>query len=417
MVTSNILLDVSKNGTQATLYMNQNEVESRRIVVTLNNDGKKIMLDGSCHAMIYATIDESTISNEAEIQDNKILFTFKSAYVKKSGTLNVQIRVEQTKDNNPIVLYSPQLRIVVSKTLFDENSITGTTEFVEFTRSINEMKSSQIDSIVETTDGKKHTYTVTFKAGNTQSFIVYDGKDGKNGKDGVDAVEGIHKIIVNGSELPINDDKSVSLSAQPLIEEIGFIYNQSDVDNMETNKVYIAKISVKVDNYECSAGSLIFKSSTGARAVICADYGMIWNGDMSPLWGEIKDLITLIKTQSGYEFNVNDKKTKINFPKTSELENDSNFVSDAKYTHTDENFTADEKKKLGALVNYDDTAIKEQIAKKQDKLSKEQLENISVVPNKIDKSQVGNGLKFADGMLQLDIPVATTSTTYGGDAQ
>lgn len=85
--------------------------------------------------------------------------------------------------------------------------------------------------------------------------------------------------------------------------------------------------------------------------------------------------------------------------KTSELQNDSNFVSDEKYVHTDNNFTATEKEKLGTLVNYDDTAIKEQIA------------------DKIDQSQVGNGLKFADGILQLDIPVATASTTYGGDAQ
>ena len=40
-----------------------------------------------------------------------------------------------------------------------------------------------------------------------------------------------------------------------------------------------------------------------------------------------------------------------------------------------------------------------------------------LLANKIDKSAVGNGLKFADGQLQLDIPVATASTTYGGDAQ
>ena len=104
--------------------------------------------------------------------------------------------------------------------------------------------------------------------------------------------------------------------------------------------------------------------------------------------------------------------------KTSELENDSNFVSDVKYNHTDENFTAAEKKKLGTLVNYNDTELKNQITKKQDKLSKEQLENISAVPNKIDQSQVGNGLKFADGQLQLNISVASVSTTYGGgDAQ
>jgi hypothetical protein len=110
---------------------------------------------------------------------------------------------------------------------------------------------------------------------------------------------------------------------------------------------------------------------------------------------------------------------KVKLPtKTSELENDSNFVSDENYIHTDNNFTSAEKKKLGALVNYDDTAIKEQIDGKQDKLSKEQLDAITSVPNKIDNSAVGNGLKFADGMLQLDIPMASVSTTYGGgDAQ
>ena len=51
---------------------------------------------------------------------------------------------------------------------------------------------------------------------------------------------------------------------------------------------------------------------------------------------------------------------------------------------------------------------------KQDKLSAEQLNNINAVPNKIDKSEVGDGLKFADGKLQLDIPVATVDTGYGG---
>lgn len=68
------------------------------------------------------------------------------------------------------------------------------------------------------------------------------------------------------------------------------------------------------------------------------------------------------------------------------------------------------------IVNYDDSDIKRLLANKQDKLSAEQLNNINAVPNKIDKSEVGNGLKFADGKLQLDIPVATANTTYGGDA-
>ena len=67
-------------------------------------------------------------------------------------------------------------------------------------------------------------------------------------------------------------------------------------------------------------------------------------------------------------------------------------------------------------LTYSSKKIEELVSNKQDKLSKEQLDAITSVPNKIDNSQVGNGLKFANGVLQLDIPVATASTTYGGDA-
>lgn len=52
-----------------------------------------------------------------------------------------------------------------------------------------------------------------------------------------------------------------------------------------------------------------------------------------------------------------------------------------------------------------------------DKLTYSSKKIEELLANKIDKSQVGNGLKFADGMLQLDIPVATASTTYGGVTQ
>lgn len=49
-----------------------------------------------------------------------------------------------------------------------------------------------------------------------------------------------------------------------------------------------------------------------------------------------------------------------------------------------------------------------------DKLTYSSKKIEELLANKIDQSQIGNGLKFADGMLQLDIPVATASTTYGG---
>lgn len=47
--------------------------------------------------------------------------------------------------------------------------------------------------------------------------------------------------------------------------------------------------------------------------------------------------------------------------KTSQLTNDSNLVVDAKYVHTDNNYTTTEKNKLAGLSNYNDTALANRI--------------------------------------------------------
>lgn len=248
--------------------------------------------------------------------------------------------------------------------------------------------------------------TVTDKDGN-ENVVTTDNLNGE---------EGIKKIIYNGSELAVSDDKTVEFNAQPYIEELAFINDESEIEKLTIGKLYIVTKEMNVDGFTYYPGSLIMKTNYGIAGI--GDSGFVFNGEVFPLWSEIQNDITFKKTQLGYVVSIKGKETELILPtKTSDLTNDSNFVSDTNYVHTDNNFTAAEKTKLGSLVNYDDTAIKKQIAEKQDKLSTEQLDNISAVPNKIDKSQVGNGLKFADGMLQLDIPVASASTTYGGDAQ
>lgn len=416
MVNSNVSLDVSKNGTQATVYVNQHEVETRSLVISLNNDGKKLFLPENYYVTAHAVIDGKTYSNEAKIENDKIFFTFPSSYFDKSGKFELQVRIQKVSGEKSYILYSPKIQIIVSKSIYDSDAVTGTTEYDRFAYDIQRMLTSQIDSIEETVEDKKHTYTVKFKAGNSQTFIIYDGKDGKDGKNGVDAVEGIKKIIYNGSELAVSDDKTVEFNAQPYIKELDFINDESEIEKLAIGKLYIVTKEMNVDGFTYYPGSLIMKTSHGIAAM--GDFGFVLNGEFSPVWSEIQDSITFKKTPSGYEVSINGKKTELILPtKTSDLTNDSNFVSDANYIHTDNNFTTAEKTKLGSLVNYDDTAIKKQIAGKQDKLTKVQLDNISAVSNKIDNSQIGNGLKFADGMLQLDIPVASASTTYGGDAQ
>lgn len=59
--------------------------------------------------------------------------------------------------------------------------------------------------------------------------------------------------------------------------------------------------------------------------------------------------------------------------KTSDLTNDSNFVADANYVHTDNNYTTQEKQKLAGLSNYDDTEVNQAIANKVDKVTGKDL--------------------------------------------
>ena len=541
MVNSNVSLDVSKNGTQATVYVNQHEVETRSLVISLNNDGKKLLLPENYYATAHAVIDGKTYSNEAKIENDKILFTFPSSYFDKSGKFELQIRIQRVSGEKSYVLYSPKIQIIVSKSIYDSDAVTGTTEYDRFTYDVLRMQSSQINSIVETIEDKKHIYTVTFNAGNTQTFIVCDGRDGKNGengKDGIDAVEGIKKIIYNGSELTVSDDKTVEFNAQPYIKELDFINDESEIEKLTIGKLYIVTKEMTVDGFTYYPGSLIMQTDFGIAGF--GNSGFVFNGELFPLWSEIQENITFKKTQSGYVVSIDGKETELNLPtKTSELQNDSGFVSDENYTHTDNNYTEEEKTKLDSLANYDDTELKKQISDKQDRLTagenivinnsvisstcvikplalsvdktsptmladigagafiasntgyvqtsggfnkligagaaliivntnkdgvtqlcttvqtgssvllfwdtmtsdetnesfistlsikKEITDNLTdrqvlgalytkeLLAGKIDTTAVGDGLKYENGKLSLDIPVATASTTYGGDA-
>ena len=61
--------------------------------------------------------------------------------------------------------------------------------------------------------------------------------------------------------------------------------------------------------------------------------------------------------------------------KTSDLNNDSNFVSDKNYTHTDNNFSNEEKEKLSQLENYDDTQVKSDINTIKEKIPTQATNN------------------------------------------
>ena len=79
--------------------------------------------------------------------------------------------------------------------------------------------------------------------------------------------------------------------------------------------------------------------------------------------GGAPNVIEIVKVNGTALTPDSDKAVNVPVPtKLSELTNDDNFVKDANYVHTDNNYTLTEKQKLAGLENYNDTEIKQQIA-------------------------------------------------------
>lgn len=176
--------------------------------------------------------------------------------------------------------------------------------------------------------------TVTDKDGN-ENIITTDNLNGKDR-------EGIKKIIYNGSELAVSDDKTVEFNAQPLIESLSVINSEEDFLNMEEYKLYITNITINLPELE----------------------GVGYSVNVTP--GSIIGLYKYTGTEG--------------------TENRYTGFSTANGAFFDNQYLPDNVDVKNLIKNYIPTIV-------------------------------GNGLKFADGQLQLDIPVATVSTTYGGGVQ
>ena len=92
---------------------------------------------------------------------------------------------------------------------------------------------------------------------------------------------------------------------------------------------------------------------------------------------------------------------------TSDLTNDANFVADANYTHTDNNYTNEDKAKLASLSSYDDSELRSLINAKQDELVSGT--NIKTINN---QSLLGSGNIDITGSAKLE-ETMTTDITVG----
>lgn len=370
VVYNSIQLDLCKKNSYKAIPTKQLDTNSRFLRVELLNNGNSYDFSDDVTVILASTRDGETKAYKCTVEDGCVVAPLTSWMLAEQGYVDCEIVLIDTASNSKLSSFA--FSICVDESIYNDETISQDENYNVLLQLITDVDTA-VKSCNTATEKATEIYnTVETKLNNGE----LKGEKGDKGDPYELTISDIWKIVDN---IPYASVQTAGILRVPggcglLVDKRGnadVYYNIPDLTST-TDDISVQKQggTLQGDGY-CK---LTFNSKKYAQK-------------------------TEVPT------------------KTSDLTNDSNFVSDENYIHTDNNFTTIEKKKLGTLVNYDDTEIKKQIAGKQDKLSKEQLDNISAAPNKIDKSQIGNGLKFADGILQLDIPVATASTTYGGGVQ
>lgn len=365
-VYNSIQLDLCKKNSYKAIPTKQLDTNSRFLRVELLNNGSQYDFNDDVTVILASTRNGETKAYKCTVEDGCVVAPLTSWMLAEEGYVDCEIVLVDTASNSKLSSFA--FSICVDESIYNDETISQDENYNVLLQLITE-----VDTAV------KSCNTATEKA--TEIYNTVETK------------------LNNGELKGEKGDKgdTYELTAQ----------DKQDIVNQIPNASPSERGIMSVPN-----GCGIIVDKNGSASV---------HYPITTVKSTTDD-IKIVKHTGGstdgqYDLTFDSEKyaQKSELPtKTSELQNDSNFISDENYVHTDNNYTTAEKKKLGNLANYDDTALKEQISNKQDKLTQSQLENISAVPNKIDKSAVGNGLKFADGMLQLDIPVASASTTYGG---
>lgn len=372
-VYNSIQLDLCKKNSYKAIPTKQLDTNSRFLRVELLNNGNSYDFNDDVTVILASTRNGETKAYKCTVEDGCVVAPLTSWMLAEEGYVDCEIVLIDTASNSKLSSFA--FSICVDESIYNDETISQDENYNVLLQLITDVDTAVKSCNTATKKATEIYNTVETKLNNGE----LKGEKGEKGDKG----------------------DTYELTAQ----------DKRDIVNQIPNASPSERGIMSVPN-----GCGIIVDSNGSARV---SYPVT---DIT----STTDDITVVKhigdsTDGQFDLTFNAEKfaQKSELPtKTSELKNDSNFVSDENYVHTDNNFTTAEKKKLGSLVNYDDTAIKKQISNKQDKLSAEQLENISAVPNKIGESQVGNGLKFENGQLQLDIPVASVSTTYGGgDAQ
>lgn len=123
-------LDLQKNGAQWSIDVKQNDVNSRRIVISLTDGGKAFILGGDMIATIYGKkTDGNVIYKDCAIENGMVIVDVEKQLITAAGTVECELRIYDSNAAGAQLLTTPRFNIEVYDVLSDENRITSTSDY------------------------------------------------------------------------------------------------------------------------------------------------------------------------------------------------------------------------------------------------------------------------------------------------
>ena len=175
-VVHRLRLDLERPGIQAVSYMRKGDTLSRRMVLSLYEQGKPYRIEDGVTARIRGKKSDGTILyNDCFVQDNCIVVDVTTQMLAALGEVECELNLYGTSN---ALLTTPRFSIVVEDVLLADGQLESQNEFTAMTKATEEMK-----TLYDTVDK-------AYKSGAFKGEKGDKGDDGAPGKDGADGKDG-----------------------------------------------------------------------------------------------------------------------------------------------------------------------------------------------------------------------------------
>lgn len=245
-------LDLQKNGAQWSIDVKQNDVNSRRIVISLTDGGKAFILGGDMIATIYGKkTDGNVIYKDCTIENGMAIVDVEKQLITAAGTVECELRIYDSNAAGAQLLTTPRFNIEVYDVLSDENRITSTSDYSALT---NETVKSQeatkrANDISEMLETKLANGELKGEKGDTGP----QGKQGPKGDTGIQGPQGVPGPKGEKGEQGSSEkwELAVDTTVQEKVNKIEY-----EIKNAVEVHVEIANDKFIQTNYPASGGFL-----------------------------------------------------------------------------------------------------------------------------------------------------------------